>query len=103
MARSEENAGMANNSTHTATYESSTSSATLTLQVSNPYGIVCHTDLLQVLQSHFDVEKNAKNKAYSYILSNGLMNDFAVWSRKSRSDNWHDTCLRTELSTSVAP
>jgi len=70
-----------------------TSKATLTLPVSNPYGIVSHIDLLPVLQSFFDIEKNAKNKAYSYILSKGLLNDFSRWSRENNYQDPHEACL----------
>ena len=77
-----------------ATCESGMSNATLALQVSNPYGIVCFTDLSTEMQKYFDVEMNAKNKAYSYITSKGLLNDFAAWSRENRSDDWHNTCLK---------
>jgi len=56
--------GKYSNHTRTSAYESG-SDATMTLQVSNPHGIVCFTDVLQVLQSHFDTEMNSKNKAYS--------------------------------------
>ena len=77
-----------------ATYDSGTSRATLALQVSNPYGIVCFPDLAAEMQKQYDVEKNAKNKAYSFILSSGLLNRFAEYCRSNYSDDWHDTCLR---------
>ena len=96
MPRATENASMAKHSTRTRTsaYESGTSNATLTLQVSNPHSIVCFSDLAVEMQKHFDVEKNAKNKAYAFILSCGLLTQFDEFCRFNHSDNWHDTCLR---------
>jgi len=70
------------------------SSATIALQVSNPYSIVCFEDLATEMQRHFDVEKNAKNKAYSYILSKGLLKDFSIWSRGNNYNDPHEACLR---------
>ena len=70
------------------------SSATLALQVSNPYGVVCFEDLATEMQKHFNVEKDAKNKTYSYILSKGLLKDFSIWQRGNNYDNPHEACLR---------
>ena len=75
-------------------HETDTSNATLPLQVSNPYSIVCFADLATEMQKHFDVEKNAKNKAYAFILSCGLLHRFAEFCRSDYSDDWHDTCSR---------
>jgi len=70
------------------------SSATLSLQVANPYGIVCFEDLTAEMQKQYDVEKNAKNKAYTFILSKGLLEDFFFWSGGKDFVIPSDDCLR---------
>ena len=42
--------------------------ATITIDVHNEHGIVCFENLLMELFRRFEVEANAKNKAYSFIL-----------------------------------
>lgn len=42
----------------------------------------------------FEIEKNAKNKAYAFILSHGYFDDFVVFS-KSYQGNAHDDCINT--------
>jgi hypothetical protein len=71
-----------------------TSIATLTLQVSNPHGIVRLTDLAAEMQKHFDEEKNAKNKAYAFILASGMFTQFAEFCQAAHSDDWHATCMK---------
>ena len=41
----------------------------------------------------FEIEKNAKNKAYYFILSNGLFEEFAEFCKSYHSSEPHKDCL----------
>lgn len=41
----------------------------------------------------FEIEKNAKNEAYYFILSNGLLEAFAEFCKTYRSSDPHKDCL----------
>lgn len=59
-----------------------TGSATVRLPItSNPYSIPCFADFMAEAQRRFDVERTAKNEAYAFILSNGLLSEFIEFSR----------------------
>lgn len=63
-----------------------TSIATIQLPVSNPYSIPCFEDFIDEARKRFDAEKNAKNKAYSFILSRGLLSEFTEYSHDSSDE-----------------
>ena len=68
-------------------------SAATQLLISEPYLI---HDLLQrftELKDAFNIEKDCKNRAYSYILQNGLLEHYAAWSRSNHSKDWHETAI----------
>ena len=44
--------------------------------------------------AEFEIEMNAKNRAYAFILSSGLLTRFAEFCRLNHSDDWHDTCVK---------
>lgn len=46
----------------------------------------------------FEIEKNAKNEAYYFILSNGLFEAFAEFCKNCRSSDLHKDCLEVLLS-----
>lgn len=46
----------------------------------------------------FEIEKNAKNEAYYFILSNGLLKAFAEFCKNHRSSDPHKDCLDFLLS-----
>ena len=46
----------------------------------------------------FETEKNAKNKAYSFILSNGLYDAFREFRNNYHSSDPHEDCLEFLLS-----
>lgn len=46
----------------------------------------------------FEIEKNAKNKAYYFILSHNLLNEFAEFSKSYHSSDPHKDCLEVLLS-----
>lgn len=64
-----------------------TSIATVQLPVSNPYSIPCFEDFIDEARKRFEAEKNAKNKAYAFILSRGLLSEFTEYSRAYSIDN----------------
>lgn len=48
----------------------------------------------QSLHSRFLIEKNAKNKAYAFILSSGILSEFAAFSRTYKGEaNTLEGCL----------
>lgn len=46
----------------------------------------------------FEIEKNAKNEAYYFILSNGLLEAFAEFCKTYHSSDPHKDCLEFLLS-----
>ena len=54
--------------------------------------------LLDELAEAFEVEKRAKNTAYYFILSNGLLDRFADFCRNYRSRDPHRDCVEYLLS-----
>lgn len=46
----------------------------------------------------FEIEKNAKNEAYYFILSNGLFKEFAEFCKNYHSNDHHKDCLEFLLS-----
>lgn len=58
-----------------------TNTATVLLPVSNPYSIPCFEDFMDEATRRFEIEKEAKNKAYAFIADRGLFRDFMRYSR----------------------
>lgn len=46
----------------------------------------------------FEIEKNAKNEAYFFILSHNLLNEFAEFCKTYHSNDPHKDCLEFLLS-----
>ncbi|WP_443689061.1 hypothetical protein [Paraprevotella xylaniphila] len=46
----------------------------------------------------FEIDKNAKNEAYYFILSNGLLEAFAEFCKNYHSSDPHKDCLKALLS-----
>jgi hypothetical protein len=51
----------------------------------------------------FNIEKNAKNKAYSFILSYGLSDRFVKFSKNFHSGDPHRDCLEYLISKTLNP
>jgi hypothetical protein len=49
----------------------------------------------------FQIEKNAKNQAYYFILSNGLLDRFKEFCNNYHSDDPHADCVRSLLSKNL--
>ena len=67
-------------------------------RVSNPDADQSIADVLTELTEAFNAEKNAKNKAYLFILSNGLLDSFADFCRDYHSCDPHRDCVEYLLS-----
>lgn len=50
-------------------------------------------DVLHEVQKRFDVEVNAKNEAYSFIIQMGLLDEFSEFSRHYKGVNHHAACV----------
>lgn len=48
------------------------------------------SDLTSEIQRRYDVEKNAKNKAYSFIIAMGMMDRFAQFCRDYHGIDHHE-------------
>ena len=81
MTKTAKNWGTVNHSTRTSTSAHDTSIATIQLPVSNPYSIPCFEGFIDEARKRFEAEKNAKNEAYAFILSRGLLSEFTEYSR----------------------
>ena len=46
--------------------------ATVEIECSNSHLIPTFSDFLNELQKQYDIEKDCKNEAYSFIITNGL-------------------------------
>lgn len=73
----------------------STSTATIQLQCTNPHSIPTFEAFINEAVKRFEVEKNAKNNVYSFILSHGLLNEFCEFCEMTKSDNPHQDCLKS--------
>ena len=61
--------------------------ATLTLPVNNPHGYVLFEDILMELFRMYEVEKNAKNEAYYFILSHGHFDAYREYNRAHKGQD----------------
>ena len=70
-----------------------TSIATVQLQCNNPYSIPTFESFIFEAHKMFEVEKDAKNRAYSFILSCGLYNEFSEFCKKSAGRDQYVDCI----------
>ena len=45
------------------------------------------------LKKKFQIEMDAKNEAYDFIISNGHFNDYRTWNAQHRGENHHLNCV----------
>lgn len=45
------------------------------------------------LKKKFQVEMDAKNEAYDFIIYNGHFNDYLTWNAQHRGENHHLNCV----------
>ena len=98
-------AGVNNSNSSCAPTERNTvSTATIQLPCSNPYSIPTFDDFFNEAKRRFNVEMNAKNKAYAFILSMGLLKEFGEFDKAMRDlpdgVTPHDLCLALLLEQS---
>ena len=74
------------------------SSAKTASRVSNPDADQSISDVLIELTEAYKVEKDAKNKAYYFILSNGLLDRFTDFCKNYHSCDPHKDCIEYLLS-----
>jgi hypothetical protein len=66
---------------------------TVTIPCSNPNSIATFDDFFNEAKRRCDVEKDEKNKAYHFILSKGLLNEFDDFCQLTRGLNHHECCV----------
>ena len=87
----------------TSAHDTGKSVATVELPIiSNPYSIATFLDFIAEATRHFDVEVNAKNAAYAFILSNGLYSQFVDFSRTYEKDDTLDGRIELILKNAEA-
>lgn len=74
------------------------STATIRMRCSNPYSIPVFEDFMAECQRRFDTEREAKNKAYYFIMSKGLSEDFREFCKEHDSRDSHKDCVDYLLS-----
>ena len=55
--------------------------------------IINKNEELSMLRKKFSIEKNVKNKAFYFIISHGLMEEYIRFSRTYQSNNPHLDCI----------
>ena len=53
-----------------------------------------------MFENHFNIEKNAKNEAYSFILEKGLYDEFVKFSRENTGRDFHADCVNWFINAS---
>lgn len=71
--------------------------ATITLPVSNPYGIVTFDDLLSEIGRRFNDEKRLKNAAFAFIAANGLRDKFGEYLHDEAANGGATLAERIEM------
>ncbi len=71
--------------------------ATITLPVSNPYGIVTFDDLLSEIGRRFNDEKRLKNAAFAFIAANGPRDKFGEYLHDESANGGATLAERIEM------
>ncbi|HAQ18420.1 MAG TPA: hypothetical protein DCR40_04200 [Prolixibacteraceae bacterium] len=66
---------------------------TVTIPCSNSHSIPVFEDFMAEAQRRFQVECDAKNKAYSFILSTGRLREFEEFCKLTQGLNHHGNCI----------
>ncbi len=70
-----------------------TNMITVTIPSENSHGIPVFEDFMAEAQRHFQIEKDAKNKAYSFILSTGRLHEFDEFCKSTKGLNHYYNCV----------
>ena len=69
------------------------SMATVEIECSNTHSMPVFSDFLSEVQKRFDIEKEAKNELYSFIIQMGLLDQFREFYQHYRGVNHHAACI----------
>ena len=69
------------------------SMATVEIECSNTHSMPVFSAFLSEVQKRFDIETEAKNALYSFIIQMGLLDQFREFSQHYRGVN-HQMCIR---------
>ena len=89
MPKTMSNCDLGNNSTRKAAPRRAKSASVVTVElpiISNPYSIPTFLDFIAEAVRRFEIEKNAKNEAYAFILSSGHLDDYIEFSRTYKGE-----------------
>jgi len=70
-----------------------TNMITVTIPSENSHGIPVFEDFMAEAQRRFQVECDAKNRAYSFILSTGRLHEFDEFCKSTKGINHHENCV----------
>lgn len=65
-------------------HETAKSVALVELTCTNPYSIPTFSSFVSEIQKLFDVECNAKNKAYAFIIAKDLLKEFSEFCSENK-------------------
>lgn len=63
------------------------------IECSNTHSTLVFSDFLNEVQKRFDIEKEAKNELYSFIIQMGLLDQFREFSQHYKGVNHHAACI----------
>ena len=63
------------------------------IECSNTHSTPVFSDFLSEVQKRFDIEKEAKNELYSFIIQMGLLDQFREFSQHYKGVNHHAACI----------
>lgn len=66
---------------------------TVTIPCSNPHSIATFDDFFNEAKRRFQIECDAKNQAYSFILSTGRLREFDEFCKFTKGVNHHNNCV----------
>lgn len=66
---------------------------TVTIPCSNPHSVPVFEDFMAEAQRRYQVEEDAKNKAYSFILSTGQLQKFDNFCKSTQGLNHYYNCV----------
>lgn len=69
------------------------SMVTVEIECSNTHSTPVFSDFLSEVQKRFDIEKEAKNELYSFIIQMGLLDQFREFSQYYKGVNHHAACI----------
>lgn len=59
---------------------------------------ITFSDVIAEVEKRFEIEKNAKNEAYSFILQYGLLDKFKQFSKTFANEDYHKMNVQSIIS-----